>query len=182
MKEQREKVIREIEKIGAYITSDDLFRILKAIPDRSIEFGLKKYRRYKTGRRDKLESYVEKVVENFIVQRGEFPTLQYIEKLVSEYMNIPLNKDGKLPRRTRDKLKKALHRVKERYRRRRWKEKRQEALDGLEIAYNQYLEYGKEDKDILYSGYKNALPYLTKEEKEKWKKILMEEGLPVWIL
>ncbi len=181
MREERERIIREIERIGDYITSKDLLRILKAVPERSVEYALRNYRRQKTKKRDKIEKYVESFIENQVVQRGKIPTYREVKRIVIHYFDIPV-KDGKIPKRVEDKIKKAYDRARLRYYYHLKKEKRQEALDGLEIAYNQYLEYGKEDKDILYSGYKNALPYLTKEEKEKWKKILMEEGLPEWIL
>ena len=177
------EIFKELKKIRQNLTSKDVYEFLRLCPPKSVEYGLRKYKREKSKKKDKLELYVETVCKNYFLEKGEFPSKAYIRSLVKKYFEIPTKEikgREKFPLHIEEKFRLAYERVYKRYYNAERRKEKERLISELELALDNLKEF-PEDKDIVLERFLAVKSYLSKKELEYWKNKLISIGIEEWL-
>jgi len=180
----KNEIFKALRKIAPYITSKDVYEFLKMCPPKSVEYGLRRFRREKNKKNDKLELYIEAVCKNHFLEKGEFPSKTYVRSLVKKYFDIPTKEikgKEKFPLHIEEKFRKAYDRVYRRYYNAQKRKEKERLISELELAIDNLKEF-PEDKDIVVERFLAVKSLLSKKELEFWKKELLGLGIEEWLL
>lgn len=180
----KKEIFSELKKIAHNLTSKDVYNFLRMCPPRSVEYGLRKYKREKNKKKDKLELYVETLCKNHFLEHGKFPSRTYVRNAIKTYFKIPVRDikgREKFPLHIEDKFRRAYERTYRRYYNAEKLKEKERLTAELELAIENLKEF-PEDKDILLERYLAVKPLLSKKELEKWKEILISVGIEEWVL
>jgi len=180
----KKEIFSKLKKISSNLTSKDVYEFLKMCPPRSVEYGIRKYKREKSKKKDKLELYVETFVKNYFLENGKFPSKSYVRNAVKTYFNIPvkvLNGKEVFPLQIEDKFRRAYERVYRRYYNSEKRKEKEQLLAELELAFDNLKEF-PEDKDIVLERFIAVKKYLSKKELKYWAERLLSVGIDEWLL
>ena len=188
IEEFKEKLKVDIKKYGSYLTSQDLYVILKSCPTASIKSATNKILRKRKEGRGTIDIWLDTYLTNYYKEKGELPKSELIIELLTKYYQIPfiLKKDinGIEKKVVPQSIKKIIERVRKRvYMRIRNKKvkHKEEAIDNVNYALEMW-KAGEISENFLIEIWKEEKKWIPLNDRKLLVEKLTEEGISPFLL